>query len=361
MRSSADEQRTDQLRLLVDGVLDYAIFLLDPGGHIQTWNAGARRLKGYADDEIIGKHFSIFYTEPDLARDHPAEELRIAEREGHYEEEGWRVRKDGTQFWANVVITALHDDDGNHVGFAKVTRDLSERRRTEQALRESNADLERFAAAVAHDLTEPLHTIVGLADLTARRYGDVLDDQGREYLAFVADGARRLRRLLDGLLAYSRASQRELRLKPVDVAAALGNVIEGLRARIAAVGARIEFEATALPRVMADPELLEIVLQNLVSNGLKFSEDVPRVTVSAHAVDGKWRLEVADQGIGISPRDQEQIFGLFNRLHPQDRYEGAGLGLTMCRRIVERHGGRMGVDSTPGKGSRFWFTLPAAA
>jgi signal transduction histidine kinase len=112
---------------------------------------------------------------------------------------------------------------------------------------------------------------------------------------------------------------------------------------------------------MADPELLEIVLQNLVANGLKFSEGVPRVTIAARATDGLWRIEVADQGIGISEQDQKQIFGLFNRLHPQDRYEGAGLGLTMCLRIIQRHGGTMGVDSTPGKGSRFWFTLPAAA
>jgi light-regulated signal transduction histidine kinase (bacteriophytochrome) len=156
------------------------------------------------------------------------------------------VRKDGTQFWANVVITALRDEDGELLGFGKVTRDLTDRRRAEQALRETNADLERFAGAVAHDLTEPLHTIVGLADLTARRYGDKLDDEGREYLAYVSEGARRLRRLLDGLLVYSRASQRDLRLKPVDVAAALGNVLEGLRARIASAGARIEFEATAL-------------------------------------------------------------------------------------------------------------------
>jgi len=363
----AAELESQQFRQLVEAVGDYAIYRMTPDGVVQTWNEGARRIKGYEHSEIVGEHFSRFYTEEDRARDHPTRELEIAARDGRYEEEGWRVRKDGSRFWANVVITALPDEEGELVGFGKVTRDLTDRRLNEEALRHvaselrlANADLERFTAAAAHDLADPLHTIVGLAELTVRRYGDQIDPTGREYLEHVVEGARRMRRLLDGLLAYSRATQHELNVEAVDVASALGNVLAGLRARISECRATVEFTADTLPRVTADPTLLEIVLQNLISNALKFSEDDPRIEVTAERTGEMWRLEVADNGIGIRPDDQDAIFGLFQRLHPADRYAGSGLGLAMALRIIERHGGAMGVEPEPGAGARFWFTLPAA-
>src|SRR4051812_41309234 len=203
---SADGLRSRLLTLLIESVSEYAIFAMDDQGYIVTWNRGAQRLKGYTQDEIVGRHFSTFYTEPDIARDHPAHELEIATREGRYEEEGWRVRKDGTLFWANVVITALRDEDGQIVGFGKVTRDLTDRRRAEQArekaateLEEANEQLRTFASAAAHVLAEPLRTVHGFADLLASRYGDRLDDRGREFLEHVQSGSERMEALIDHL------------------------------------------------------------------------------------------------------------------------------------------------------------------
>jgi PAS domain S-box-containing protein len=354
-------QQLQQFRLLVESVRDYAIFMLDAGGRIVTWNEGARNIKGYDASEVIGRDLSLFYTPEDRARSHPAHELEIAAREGRYEEEGWRVRKDGARFWANVVITALRNERGILVGYAKVTRDLTQRREAEESLRAINAELERFATAAAHDLSEPLHTIVGLAELTEQRAGPALDDESREYLAHIFEGARRLRRLVDGLLEYSRASQRELRENRVETADALRHVIDALAARIREAGATVDYDPEALPVVAADPAMVEIVLQNLVTNALKFrGDEPPRVEVSAHDENGMWRLDVADNGIGISDENRASIFDLFRRLHPSERYPGSGVGLALIKRIVERHGGRLGVESAPGEGSRFWFTLPAA-
>jgi PAS domain S-box-containing protein len=357
-----------QFQMLVSHIRDYAIFLLDAGGYVRTWNAGAELIKGYSEAEILGQHFSRFYPPEDVARGHPARELEIAAREGRFEEEGWRMRKDGSRFWANVVLTALRNDHGILVGYAKVTRDLTTRRAAEEELRRtaaelerSNAELDRFAAAAAHDLAEPLHTIAGLADLIERRHGDSLDPEAREALGHIRGGAVRLRGLLDGLLAYSRASHGEMHRERVEVAAALAHVLDSLGARIEERGAHIDYDPTALGAVMADGRLLETVLQNLVTNALKFAEsEPPHVEVRAAATDGAWRLTVSDNGIGIAPEHQERVFGLFSRLHPSERYPGTGLGLALCRRIVERHGGEMGVESVPGAGSRFWFTLPAA-
>ncbi|HEY3187661.1 MAG TPA: ATP-binding protein, partial [Solirubrobacteraceae bacterium] len=270
----------------------------------------------------------------------------------------------GSHFWANVVITSLRNDEGVLVGYAKITRDLTERREAEQHLRATNVELERFAVAVAHDLTEPLHTIVGLADLTARRLDDRLDDESREYLDHIRGGARRLRRLLDALLEYSRTSQREMLSEPVSTGEAVRHVVNGLAARIAEAQATVDFDADALPVVQADPAMLELVLQNLISNALKFrGDEPPRVTITAHQhedQDDMCCLVVSDNGIGIAPAHRDAIFDLFQRLQPADEYPGTGTGLALVKRIVERHGGEIGVDSKVDEGSRFWFTLPAA-
>jgi PAS domain S-box-containing protein len=348
-----------QFRQLVADVRDYAIFGLDAGGHITTWNAGAEAIKGYHEAEVVGRHFSMFYTPEDLARDHPARELEVAAREGRYEEEGWRVRKDGTRFWASVVVTALRNDHGTLVGFAKITRDLSERRANEESLREIAAELERFATAAAHELSEPLHTITGLTDLLASRFGDVLGDEGGEYLHHVGQSAARLQARVDGLLEYARGSQRELAWRPVRLAEAVRHVLDGLGARIEERGAEIAADLEGLPTVRADQDMLEVVLQNLVANALKFTGEAPRIEIAAEPHDDGWCVWVRDNGIGIPADQQAAVFALFQRLHGEDRYAGTGMGLAQARRIIERHGGRMGVESEPGEGSRFWFTLPA--
>ena len=375
LRTSAEDltranERLQQFRLLVASVRDYAIFVLDPGGHIRSWNAGARHIKGYTEDEVIGRHFELFYTEADRARDHPAEELEIATREGRFEEEGWRIRKDGSRFWANVVITALRDEAGDLVGFAKVTRDLTERRMAEMQLREtaaelqrSNAELEHFASIAAHDLTDPLHTVVGLADLLGRKHGDALDEDGRAIIAEISAGGERMRGLVSALLAYARSSQQRIAPVPTSLAEAVDRVTRALRSRIDESGATVAYDAASLPTVTVDPEALELILQNLLVNAMKFTRPgrTPQVEVSAEPADTAWRVYVTDQGTGIPEDERERIFKLFERASAHTLVDGTGLGLALCQRLVARHGGAIGVEQAPGGGSRFWFTLPDAA
>src|SRR5947209_14924412 len=360
-------EQLELFRVMVGDVRDYAIYSLDREGKVLTWNAGAELIKGYTADEVIGRNFSIFYTDEDRARDHPAEELRLAARDGRFEEEGWRLRKDGGRLWASIVLTALYHEDGTLRGYAKITRDLTARREAEEDLRRtaaelerSNAELERFASAAAHDLAEPLHTIAGLADLVVRRQSEDLDPESGEALGHIRSAAERLRGLVDGLLDYARASHGPLRRERVVVAEAVGHVLESLRARLVERGAHVEWDAGGLGAVMADSRLLEAVLQNLIANALKFTNgEETRIEIGGEVVDGERMLFVADNGIGIAPEHQQRVFGLFSRLHGTDIYPGTGMGLAMCRRIIERHGGEMGVQSAPGQGSRFWFTLPA--
>ena len=357
----------EQVRLLVESVHDYAIFMLDPGGHVRTWNAGAQAITGYPPEEIVGRHFETFYTDEDRARSHPAHELEVAAREGRFEEEGWRVRKDGGRFWANVVITPLRNEQGVLVGFAKVTRDLTERRAADEQLRASaaelaraNAELEQFAAAAAHDLLSPLHTIAGFAELVEQRYGERLDEKGRRFLTEITEGAARMRRLIDGLLRYARSTQIDLHLEPVDLAQTVDTVVRNLGGAIDDARATVVCDPRSLPCVRGDADVLVSVVQNLVANALKFSgEQAPRVEISSARDGDCWRVTVADNGIGIAREDQERIFAMFGRAHVSADRSGIGLGLAQTERLVTRLGGRVGVESRPGAGSRFWFTLPA--
>jgi PAS domain S-box-containing protein len=223
LRAGATELETanvelEQFRRLILSVRDYAIFLLDPGGYVTTWNPGAEHAKGYTAEEIVGRHFSAFYTDEDRARDHPAEELRIAAEVGRYEEEGWRIRKDGSRFWASVLLTAVRDPDGTLVGYAKITRDLTERRAAEQAVRDANTrlertnrELDRFAAVAAHDLQEPLRTIAGFTELLTDRHREGLDPAAQNYLAHIASGVERMTQLVDDLLRARRRAVRRRR------------------------------------------------------------------------------------------------------------------------------------------------------
>ncbi|MCW2967790.1 MAG: domain S-box protein, partial [Solirubrobacteraceae bacterium] len=348
----------DQFRRLVISVRDYAIFLLDPSGHVASWNAGAHYLKGYEAEEIIGRHFSTFYTDDDRARDHPANELEIATREGRYEEEGWRVRKDGTRFWAQVTITAVRDDDGSLTGFAKVTRDLTDRRAAEEQLRTSNEELDRFAMVAAHDLNDPLRTVSGFAELLA---GSELPAEAAEFVKHIATTTERMSRLLANLLDYARAGELATATEAVSVAEATRTVIAALTGTISERRAEVAEDVPAEAEVLCGASDLELILQNLIANGLKFGDpDGPRVSVTAAPEDGGWRVTVADNGSGIAVADQTRIFAAFERAHPELSRGGTGLGLAICERLVRRHGGTIGVESAPGQGARFWVLLPAA-
>jgi PAS domain S-box-containing protein len=366
---ASSNRELEQFRRLVLSVSDYAIFLLDPDGHISTWNAGARRAKGYTEEEILGRHFSVFYTEEDRASGHPADELRIAAETGRYQEEGWRVRKDGSRFWANVVITAARGADGALLGFAKVTRDLTERREAEQALQDanerlarSNQELDRFASVAAHDLQEPLRTIAGFSGLLQRRHADALDEGGRGYVEQIVAAVERMQNLVDDLLGYARAAEPSgVGGDTVVLDSAIALVLEELRATIEARGAVVVVDVADHIDVHAEARDVEAVLRNLLSNAVKFADaDAPSVIIRATPADADVRVEVIDNGIGIDPADRPRLFLPFQRLHSAADYPGTGLGLAIAQRVVERNNGFIGVDSVAGEGSRFWFTLPAA-
>ena len=221
--SEALRESEERFRMLVEGVKDYAIFMLDPVGNVMSWNQGAERIKGYRDDEIIGRHFSRFYIEEDVRQGKPQRELERAAADGRFEDDNWRIRKDGSRFWANVVISALRDKTGQLRGFSKITRDISERKRIEDELQEtladlqrSNKDLEQFAYVASHDLQEPLRMVASYTQLLAERYESQLDDKAQKFIHYAVDGAVRMQQLINDLLAYSRIGTKGKPLEPVD-------------------------------------------------------------------------------------------------------------------------------------------------
>jgi PAS domain S-box-containing protein len=364
-------RRTHELALLVDTIRDYAILLLDGEGTITTWNAGAARLKGYTEAQAVGRNFSMFYTEEDRAHGLPQTLLATAVREGRVENEGWRVRRDGSRFWANVLITAIKEPDGALIGFGKVVRDLTERRDAEQRVRDANArlertnrELDRFAAVAAHDLQEPLRTIGGFSGLLVERHGGDLDGAARKYLDHITSGVTRMSQMVDDLLDYARAAESSgVGGDTVVLADAVAGVLGELQATIEEHGTPVQVDVARDLHVHAEARDVEAALRNLISNAVKFAAvEEPRVTITAELLDDgrDVRLEVVDNGMGIDPQDRPRLFQPFARLPSAAGQPGTGLGLAIAQRVVERNSGSIGVDSTTGAGSRFWFTLPAA-
>ncbi len=488
-RGLAEEALRDQeekYRLLIDGVQDYAIFTLDPHGRVLSWNAGAERIKGYRADEIIGQNFSRFYLQSDIDQGKPKAELQTAATSGRSEGEHWRVRKGGSRFWANVVITAARSSSGSLLGFSEISRDISERKETEakyrglleaapdamvvvnqggeivllnlQAekqfgyhrdelvgqkvkniipegfaerliadgtrsaaealaqqigtgielhgrrkdgsefpieimlsplestegilvtaairditvrkdaethlvrtvgeLKRSNDELQQFAYVASHDLQEPLRMVASYTQLLAKRYKGRLDSEADEFIAYAVDGSNRMQGLIRDLLAYSRAGTNGKALREISSEKALKDALSNLRATIQESGALVTHDS--LPTITSDDTQLVQVFQNLVGNAIKYrSARVPQVHVSATKNGGKeWIFSVRDNGLGIDPQYFERIFVLFQRLHGREEFKGTGIGLTICKKIVERLGGRIWVESQPEKGSTFCFALP---
>lgn len=278
----------------------------------------------------------------------------------------------GGRRWLRTSKVPLHAADGTIIGMLGMFEDITEQKEAEQALRaasdaldlkaaelaRSNRDLEQFAYIASHDLQEPLRSVAAYLDLLARRYGDRFDEDGTEFLAFATDGARRMQRMIRDLLAYSRVGTRGREFEPTAADAALDTALVTLQLAVEDAGAVITRDP--LPTVEADPAQLTGLFQNLLANAVKFHRpDVaPLVHVRAQATDGAWQFAVTDNGIGIPQDQRDRIFGLFQRLHPAREHAGSGIGLAICKRIVERHGGRIWVESAPGTGSTFFFTLP---
>ena len=364
----------ERFRLLVEGVADYAIYVLDVAGRVVSWNKGAERLKGYTAEEIVGRDVSVFFLPEDVASGKPAAELARAVADGRTEQEAWRVRKDGSRFWADVIVTALRDEDGKLRGFAKVTRDFSARKASEDAAREastklrayatrlerSNRELETFAAVASHDLQEPLRKIRAFGDRLASKYGPQLEPGARDYLERMCGAAARMQDLIENLLAFSRVTTKAKPFTSVDLGSVARDVLSDLESRIAKTSGRIE--VGELPSVQADATQMHQLLQNLLGNALKFHRAgvPPVVRMSSGALPGgdSFELRVQDSGLGFEQQYAERIFGMFQRLHGHSEFEGTGIGLAICRKIVERHGGTIVASGVPGEGALFTVTLP---
>ncbi len=363
----------ERFRLLVQSVKDYGIFMLDPEGHIASWNEGARQIKGYTATEAIGKHFSIFYPPEDIAAGKPPWELEVATREGRFEEEGWRLRKDGTRFWANVVITTLRNPAGIVVGFAKVTRDLTERRAAqERALADArriaeaevaNRTKSEFLAAMSHELRTPLNAISGYTELIELGIGGTVNEQQREYLARIRTSQQHLLGIINDLLNYSRieAGQVQYEAASIPVHAMVDKVLPLLepQATIKAISLThgpCDGSLTA----RADRIKAEQIVLNLVSNAVKFTPEGGRVTVGC-AVEGECvAITVRDTGPGIPEDQRERIFEPFVQLGRSltSAHEGTGLGLAISRDLARAMGGDVTVESDVDVGSTFTLLLP---
>jgi len=348
---------------MFEDIDDYAIIFLDREGNIDSWNAGAEKIKGYTSNEVLGKNFRIFYTQEDIINQKPEKMISEAIRNGKSLDEGWRVCKNGLRFWGSIRITALYDDHGELIGFSKITRDLTEKFNTQTAIEKymqkleiQNKELEQFVYIASHDLQEPLLTVSSFIDLLKEEYSGTIDPTGEMYLGFIAQSTERMRSLIKGLLDYARLGKKK-EVGMVDCNALIEEVKIDLFSVIERSGAKIIYGN--LPVVKGFVTELRLLFQNLISNSLKFSkkEVSPVIRISAQPTRQGWQFSVTDNGIGIEDRFKERIFVIFQRLHNRTDYEGNGIGLAHCKKITELHGGKISVESSPGNGSSFHFTL----
>ncbi|MFL6206958.1 MAG: PAS domain S-box protein [Acidimicrobiales bacterium] len=364
----------ERFRLLVGSVADYAIFLLDPDGRVSSWNRGAERLKGYRADEIIGRHFSSFYTEEDKRNGVPARALATALEDGRWESEGWRVRKDGSLFWANVVITALRGDDGAHRGFAKVTRDLTDRKNNEDALlgileRERDASQQlrevdrmrrELATIIAHDLRGPVSVVQHLLDLLLDQWDELGDTDKHSRVDRARSRLETLASLTDDVfdLSVIDAGSLEVNIAPIDLGAIARDVVDDAATTTdqCEVRARVDEDVVAL----GDRTRVGQILRNLVSNACKFSPDEEPVEVVVCRDGATAIASVHNGGPAIPAADQDRIFERFVRLPQHSGEPGSGLGLFIARSLAESQDGEITMQSDDQRGTTFTLTLPAA-
>lgn len=405
-------QSERSFELLVQSVQDYGIILLDTAGRITSWNEGAQRIKGYSSDEILGRSFELFYPEEAVASGFPRHELEVAARTGRFEDENWRLRKDGSRYWANVIINALRDADGQLVGFAKVTRDLTARRESEEqarrlaaeeaahkeaarrseelaelnerlrsanerlqaalteaedareaaehaaaAVTEAYRQLDQFAYVASHDLKAPLRGIANLAQWIQVDLADQLGGDSGEHLRLLQGRVQRMEALIDGILAYSRAGREATVPEQVDTAELVAEVIE-LIAPPGEVRIRV---AKDMPTLQAERIPLQQAFMNLITNAIKYSSAArpdPTVDIDWRDICDAYEFSVRDNGPGISPEYHERIWGIFQTLASRDKVEGTGVGLSVVKKVVESRGGTVSLESAPQQGATFRFTWP---
>jgi chemotaxis family two-component system sensor kinase Cph1 len=362
-----DKKRQEEQRLrLQDSAVKSAanaIVITDREGRITSVNPAFTRLTGYTAQEAVGetprllrsgKHDQTFYRN-----------LWQTVLSGNmWSGEVINRRKDGSLYTEEQAITPVHDERGAISHFIAIKQDITERKQAEAELKRraaelarSNAELEQFAYVASHDLQDPLRMVASYTQLLAKRYRGKLDSDADEFIAYAVEGATRMQGLINDLLAFSRVGTSGSRREPTDCSGVLGRVLTDLKVTIEESGAVVTHGT--LPEVMGDAAQLRQVFQNLISNAIKFrGQEPPRIHVSCERSGDDWLFSVRDNGIGIDPQYADRIFAIFQRLHSKAEYPGTGIGLAICRRVVERQGGRIWLESEPGKGSTFFFTLP---
>ena len=357
----------ENVHQLLDSRGDYAIFMLDANGYVGSWNRGAQQIKGYSREKIIGQHFSVFYPSEDRSRGKPERDLDIAAREGRFEEEGKRVREDGSEFWGNIVLSAVRDRAGALAGLVKVTRDLTERRGAQEraladdkALKAVNAELEAFTYSVSHDLRAPIRQIEGFSRILAEHLGKSADPEVSHCLRRIQEGSRQMGRLVDDLLQLAQLGRQDATRVRISLDSLIRDVLANLRTEI--TGRDIEWRIEPLPPVVCDAGLVHVLFTNLLSNAVKYTRTRQKAVIEIWHLfkDRELVIYVRDNGVGFDMKYADKLFGVFQRLHRADEFEGTGVGLATVQRIVRKHNGAVWAEAAPDAGATFFFTLGGA-
>jgi PAS domain S-box-containing protein len=384
-KNEALKKSEERFHRMVSEVQDYAIILLSKEGIIENWNKGAEKIKGYSAEEAIGKSFKVFYTDDDQRKKLPEQLIEEASRKGKATHEGWRVRKDGTRFWGSIVITALHDNDGEVIAFSKVTRDLTEKKLADDALKASamelqeknrvleamNQELASFAYVSSHDLQEPLRKIQTFASRIVESEAENLSPKGKDYFSRMQNAAHRMQTLIEDLLAYSRTNTTEKNFEQADLNVILEEVKNDLKEAIDEKGAVIT--SAPLPQLEIVRFQVRQLLTNILGNAIKFSKPGcrPEVFITVGIVSGDkiggllvhtnkqyHHIAIRDNGIGFEPEHKHKIFEVFQRLHGRAEYGGTGIGLAICKKIMDNHHGMVAAESEPDQGATFHLYFP---
>jgi PAS domain S-box-containing protein len=378
-------QSEQRYHLMVEEVEDYAILYLNREGIVENWNKGAEKIKGYLAEEIIGKSFSIFYPEQERKNHLPEQLLAEATKKGKAIHEGFRVRKDGSLFWASVAITAVHNEKGDVIGFSKVTHDLTEKKAADDKLKQNaaqlaqknkdlekmNVELQSFAYVSSHDLQEPLRKIQTFASRILAKEMQTLSDNGKDYFKRMQDAAGRMQTLIQDLLAYSRTSTTDRTFEKTDLAKIAEEVRLDIKETNPEKNALIEFGKLGEANVI--PFQFRQLLYNLIGNAIKFAKPgvPPHIVINSETVKGSdvgteklnpqtsyCHISVTDNGIGFDPQYRNRIFEVFQRLHGKDEYSGTGIGLAIVKKIIDNHNGAISATGEVNRGARFDIYLP---
>lgn len=366
----------ERMNFFIDNANDYAIIFFDINGSVTSWNSGAQRITLYQSQEIIGQNFSIFFTDIDKQSNKPQQLLDEAKSKEHVDDEGWRVKKDGTIYWESVTIISLRKIDGTHYGFVKIAHDLTERKKAEEEIKKlnetlehkviertleleaANKELESFSYSVSHDLRAPLRHVGGFVDLLIKNSSAQLDETGLRYLNIISESSKEMGNLIDALLTFSRLGRAELQRTKIDSKSMVIRLLKTFPEEFE--GKNIEVKISELPSIMGDESLINQVWVNLISNALKYSKnkEKPIIEIGSKIEKEETIFYIKDNGAGFDMKYADKLFGVFQRLHKVKDFEGVGIGLANVNRIVLKHGGKCWAEGEVGKGATFSFSIP---